>query len=139
MYLEWNRSRSHRQSDRAMRRKTASLRRPPAACPLFYPCEIAVPSEPAAEAGCPGHAVFDQRLASVVPLLDQGLAHRQTMTLDRRSSISAHTDLWKPCNLLRQLLRLRPCSPFLGDIFAQADVQTFLRRNLASRENDLEC
>ena len=37
--------------------------------------EITVPAEPPAESGRPGHAVFDQRLAPVVPFLNQRLAN----------------------------------------------------------------
>src|SRR5436190_2016645 len=36
--------------------------------------EIAVPAEPATEAGCARDAVFDQSLAPIVPLLNQPLA-----------------------------------------------------------------
>src|SRR5690242_3533913 len=84
-------------------------------------CEVAVATEAALETGRSGDAVLDQRLAAVVPFLDQRLAHAESMASDRRASVGTHADLRKARDLLRQFLRLRAGPALRGDIFAQAD------------------
>src|SRR5262245_19743213 len=70
--------------------------------------EVAVPPEPVAESGGAGHAVRDQSLATIVPLLDKSLAHAETMALDGAAAVSAHAHLREVGVLLGQLLGLRP-------------------------------
>src|SRR5205823_12575687 len=100
--------------------------------------EIAVPAEPAAEAGRPRHAVFDQRLAPVVPLLNQPLADGQAMALDGGAPVGANADLRKARDLLRECLRFRASAPLWSDVFAQANGHALLGRHLASRQDNLE-
>src|SRR6266536_770210 len=66
--------------------------------------KIAVPAEPAAEAGRPRHAVCDQGLAPVVPLLEHAHANGQTMALDGGAPVGANADLRKARDFLRKCL-----------------------------------
>ncbi len=97
--------------------------------PLSNFGKIAVPTETISETTRTGHAVPNQRLASVIPFLNQRLAHAKTMALDRRASIGARADLGELRYVLRELLRFLPRAPLGREIFAQSNVQT-LREHL---------
>src|SRR6185369_11313351 len=101
--------------------------------------KVAVSTETVLEARGSGNAVFDQGFASVVPLLDQRIANRKPMTLDRRATVGAHADLRESRNLLRQFFRLCACTSFGSHVFAKTNVQTFFRRHLPSGQNDFQC
>src|SRR6185436_9234425 len=101
--------------------------------------EVTVPTETILEAGSSGNAVFDQGFASVVPLLDQRIANRKPVTLDRRAAVSAYADLRETGNLLRQFFRLCACTSFGGHVFAETNVQTFFRRHLPPGQNNFQC
>src|SRR5262249_24697503 len=101
--------------------------------------EVAVPTETTLEARRSRNAVFDQRFASVVPLLDQRTANRESVTLDRRPAGGAHADLRESSNLLRQFFRLCACASFGSHVLAETNVQTFFRRHLPSGQNDFQC
>src|SRR5712672_960376 len=105
---------------------------------LSYLCKIAVPAEPAAEAGCACNAVFDQGLTAVVPFLNQPLAYAKPMALDGRPPVGANANLRKARDLLCHCLCLRACASLRGEVFAQADRHALLRRHLASGKNDLK-
>src|SRR5262249_30080346 len=100
--------------------------------------EIAVPAESVLEPSRARDAIFDERLAAVVPFLNQRLAHRQAVALDRRAAIGAHAHLREAGDLMRQLLGLLPRAALRREVFAQADIQALLGRHLAPGENDLE-
>src|SRR5260221_1742557 len=101
--------------------------------------EVAVPAKPILEAARAGHTIRDQCLASVVPFLNQRLAHAKPVTLDCRAAIGAHTDLREARDLPCQLLRLCACAALGGEVFAQADGQALLRWHFPSRKDDLQC
>src|SRR5262245_49773382 len=83
--------------------------------------EIAVAAEPVLEARRAGDAVFDQRFAAVVPLVDQRLAHREPVAPDGRATVGAHADLREACNLARELLGLGARPALRRDVLAQTD------------------
>src|SRR5580658_9481498 len=66
--------------------------------------EIAVASQTVLEVGRSGDAIFDQRLAPIVPFLDQRLAHAKAVTPDGRAAVGASADLWKARDLLSKFL-----------------------------------
>src|SRR4029078_153659 len=101
--------------------------------------EVTVPTETILEAGSSGNAVFDQGFASVVQLLDQRIANRKPVTLDRRATVGAHADLRETGNLLRQFFGLRACPSFGSHVFAETNVKTFSRRPLPSGQNNFQC
>ena len=67
------------------------------------PFEVAVAPEAVLEAGRAVDAIEDQRLASVVPFLDQRLAYGQAVALDGGATIGAYANLREPRDVLRQL------------------------------------
>src|SRR5580658_6672737 len=87
-------------------------------CRLPDLLEVAVPAKTVLETGRSGHAVFDQRLAAVVPFLNQRLAHGKAVALDGGTAIGADANLREARGLLRKLLGLLPRAAFRGDIFA---------------------
>src|SRR5215510_16216399 len=95
-------------------------------------------TEAVREAARARYAVLDQRLAPVVPLLDQRLAHAEPVTLDRGASIGAHAHLREARDLPRELICLLAGATLGGKVLAQADSQTLLRWHFSSGENDLE-
>src|SRR6476661_3965718 len=101
--------------------------------------EVAVAAETVLEPGGAVDTVDDQRLAAVVPFLNERIAHREAVALDRRPAIGAHASLREAGDLLCQLLRLLPSASDRRDIFAQADAEAFVGRDFAAGENDLEC
>src|ERR1700756_3052525 len=101
--------------------------------------EVAVAAETVLEPGGAVDTVDDQRLAAVVPFLNERIAHRKAVALDRRAAIGAHASLREAGDLLRQLLRLLPSASFGRNIFAKADAQAFVGRDFAAGENDFEC
>src|SRR5262249_54882953 len=101
--------------------------------------EVAVSTETVLEARGTGNAVFDQGFASIVPFLDQRLADRETVTLDRRAAVSPYADLRETRNLLCQFFGLCARTSFGGHVFAQANVQAFFGRHLPSGQNDFQC
>ena len=66
--------------------------------------EIPVPAEAVPEPARARHAVLDHRLAAVVPLLDQRVAHAQAVALDGGATIDAHTDLREARDLVSECL-----------------------------------
>ena len=82
--------------------------------------EVAVPAETVLEARRSGYAVFDQRLAAVVPFLNQRLAHGEPVALDGGPAIGAYANLREARDLLREFLRLLPRAAFRGDVLALA-------------------
>src|SRR5215831_3285314 len=103
-----------------------------------YLREVTVPPEPIAEATCASHSIGNQSLTSIIPFLDQALAHTQSMALDGAAPIGTNADLRKLCDLARQLFRLGEGASLGGEIFAQADRQTFFGWHFPARENDLQ-
>src|SRR5262245_15937049 len=81
-------------------------------------CKIAVPAEAVLEACRACNAVLQQRFASVVPLLNKPLAHREPMALDGGAPVCAHTDLRETRDFVRELLGFFSGAPFRGEIFA---------------------
>src|ERR1700755_3048363 len=100
---------------------------------------VAVAAETVLEPGGAVYTVDDQLLAAVVPFLNERIAHRKAVALDRRAAIGAHASLREAGDLLRQLLGLLPSASVRRDIFAQADAQAFVGRDFAAGENDFEC
>src|SRR5262245_37947387 len=98
-----------------------------------------MPTEAVLEPARARYAVLDQRLAPVVPLLDQRFAHAEPVTLDRGASIRAHAHLREAGDLSCQFICLLAGAALRGEVFAQADVEALLRRHFSSGENDLEC
>ena len=45
------------------------------------------------EATRTGNAIFNQRFAPIIPLLNQRLAYAQSMTFDGRASVGTHANL----------------------------------------------
>jgi hypothetical protein len=66
--------------------------------------EVAVATEAVLEAGRAVDAIKDQRLASIVPFLDQCIAHGQAVALDGGAAIGAHAHLREPRDVLRELI-----------------------------------
>src|SRR5262245_15382705 len=100
--------------------------------------EIAMAPQPALEAAGTRYAIGDQGFAAIVPFLNQRVAHTKPMAFDGRTPVCANAHLREAGNLLRQLLGLRSGAALGGDVFAQANAQTFLSRHFPSREDDLE-
>src|SRR5262249_59818813 len=73
---------------------------------LANPIEVSMPSKAAGKASRSLDPIDFQRLAAVVPFLDQGLAHAEAMAFDRRPPIGPHADLGKAGDLLGKFLRL---------------------------------
>src|SRR5215470_14951416 len=69
--------------------------------------EVALSAQAILEAGRALDTILDQRFASIVPFLDQSLAHAEAMALERGASIGTDADLRKARDLLRHLFRLR--------------------------------
>src|SRR5215475_13375952 len=105
---------------------------------LSDPGEVAMPAKAVFETSRAGNAVLDQRFASVVPLLDERLAHGKTMTLDGGPPVRPDADLGKAGNLLRELLCLCASGSLWSEIFAQTNVQAFFCRNFSPGENDFQ-
>src|SRR5215470_17786951 len=84
------------------------------------------------------HAVFDQRLAPVVPFLDQTIAHGKTVALDGGAPVGTDADLRKARDLLGEFFRLRASTTLGGEVFAQANLQTLVRRHFSSRQDDFQ-
>src|SRR5262249_23918415 len=125
--LEWNSLPPRERSDRT---------NPPIG--LFPTCrlpdlrEVAVPAKTTGEAARARDAVFDQRLAPVVPLLNQPIAHRKPLALDGGAAVGTDTDLRKARDLLGEFFRLRASTTLGGEVFAQANLQTLVRRHFSS-------
>src|SRR5882762_2858250 len=100
--------------------------------------KIAVPAEPATEAGCPRHAVRDQCLAPIVPLLNQRLADGEAMALDGGPPVGTDANLRKARDLLCECLCLRARSSLRGQVFTQADGHALLGRHFTSCKNNLQ-
>src|SRR5689334_19985192 len=90
---------------------------------------VAVTAEAALEACRTFGTVFDQRFAAVVPLLDQCIANRQSVALERRSTVRADAHGWEARDVVRECFGF--CAHFtIGyEILAQPDSQAFLRGN----------
>src|ERR1700691_3547591 len=74
-------------------------------------------AETVLEAGRSGDAIFDQRLAPIVPFLDQRLAHAEAVTLDGGAAVGTSADLRKARDLLSNLLGFLSGAAFRRDIF----------------------
>src|SRR5690242_3533917 len=137
--LEWNRSPPSGARRAGTRRASLPWRSPSSTgTALTDLLEIAMPSQSALEAAGASDAVGNQRLAAVVPFLNQPLAYGQSVALDRGTPVSAHAHLREASDFLRQLLGLGAGTALGGDVFAQADLQTLLGRHLSSRQDDLK-
>src|SRR5262245_48071453 len=97
-----------------------------------------MPAEAVPKTARARHAVVNQRLAPVVPFLNECIAHAKPMTSDGGAPVGPHTDLRKACDFARQFLGFGARAALGRDILAQADAQAFFRRHLAPGENDLE-
>src|SRR5258708_40286550 len=93
--------------------------------------EVPMPTQPILESHRSRHPILHQRLAAVVPLLHQCIAHAEPVALDRRAPVRTHARLRKARDLLRNLLRLRARAALRREVLAQPDREAFLRRHLA--------
>src|SRR5262245_49473188 len=105
---------------------------------LANPIEVSMPSKAAGKASRSLDPIDFQRLAAVVPFLDQGLAHAEAMAFDRRPPIGPHADLGKAGDLLGKFLRLGAGAALGGEVFTQAERQALVRRHLAPGEDDFQ-
>src|SRR5262249_16075570 len=100
--------------------------------------EVAVAAKTTGEAARARDAVFNQRLTPVVPLLDQPFAYGKTVALDGGAPVGTDADLRKARDLLGDFFRLRPSATLGGEVFAQANLQTLVRRHFSSRQDNFQ-
>ena len=100
--------------------------------------EVAMPAKAVLETSRSGDTVFDQRFASVVPLLDERLAHGKTMTLDGGAPVRAHADLRKAGDHLREFFCLCASASLGSDVFAQTNIQAFFCWYFSPGEDDFQ-
>ncbi len=85
-----------------------------------------------------GNTIFDQRFATVVPLLNQAIANREALALDGRAAVRPDAYGRKARNVVGQFLCLCAYFTIRHKIFAEPDSETFLRGNFAAGQNDFE-
>src|SRR5262249_47771679 len=74
--------------------------------------EVAVATKAVLETGRSIDAIFDQSFTSVVPLLNEPIAHGKPVALDSRPPVRPHADLREARDILRQFLGLCACATF---------------------------
>src|SRR5262249_26304058 len=65
--------------------------------------EVAVSAQAILETGRALDTISDQRFASIVPFLDQRIAHAEAMALECGASVGADANLRESCDFLRHL------------------------------------
>ena len=73
-------------------------------------------AEAVLEAGCARYAIRDQRLTSIVPFLDQRVAHAEALALDGRTAIGTRANLREARDLLGDILGFLPRPTFRGEV-----------------------